>query len=299
MDGPPGCSMPEPMENSNSIRVIHDPIEMQRLVLGAQRSGRRVGLVPTMGALHAGHLSLVSAAENECDTIVVTIFVNPTQFGPNEDFDQYPRTLPTDLEQLAHHRVDFVFAPDNEAMYPGGFSTLVKPPEIARALEGRLRPDHFQGVTTVVAKLFHIAPADVAFFGQKDFQQVAVVRRMVADLNFPIRVQVCPTWREDDGLAMSSRNAYLDASQRKTALSLHRALRRGEQMVHAGDLDSQSIMDEMHKELVRGGVSSVDYAVVANPETLNIEDRLKPPVVLLVAAHVGKVRLIDNLVVES
>jgi pantoate--beta-alanine ligase len=197
--------------------VIHDPAEMQRTVLALRRQGLRVGLVPTMGALHAGHISLVARGKQNCDRVVTTIFVNPTQFAPHEDFGKYPRTLPTDLELLAAADCDYVFAPTNEAMYPPGCSTFVDPPAVATPLEGVCRPGHFRGVATVVLKLFGIAPADCAFFGQKDFQQAAVIRQMVRDLNVPIEIEVCPIVREADGLAMSSRNRYLSPAERQQA----------------------------------------------------------------------------------
>ena len=197
---------------------------MRAVVRELQHAGKSVGLVPTMGALHQGHLSLVRRAKSDCDVAVATIFVNPTQFAPHEDFSRYPRTLESDLAALAAAKCDLVFVPSREEMYPPAASTFVEPPQVAQPLEGVFRPGHFRGVATVVLKLFNIIPADKAYFGQKDFQQALVIQRMVADLNVPVQVVVCPIIREPDGLAMSSRNRYLSPSERQQGLALSRAL---------------------------------------------------------------------------
>ena len=199
--------------------------EARQVVISAKRSGQKVGLVPTMGALHQGHLSLAHAAKSECDFTVATIFVNPTQFGPGEDFEKYPRDLDRDISNLEEAGVDMVFAPEADEIYPPGHSTYVQPPKVAEPLEGQFRPEHFRGVCTIVLKLFQIIPANVSYFGQKDYRQTRVIEDMVRDLSIPIAVRVCATVREVDGLALSSRNAYLSDSQREIALSLSRALR--------------------------------------------------------------------------
>lgn len=247
-----------------------------------------------MGALHEGHLSLVAASNRECDFTVVTIFVNPTQFAPHEDFAKYPRTLEADLEKLAAFKVDAVFAPSNEEMYPPGFSTYVEPPAAASPWEGECRPGHFRGVATVVLKLFHAVPADVAYFGHKDYQQSVVIRRMVEDLNLPIEIRVLPTVREPDGLAMSSRNVYLSPQERQRALALSRSLQLAEQSTTQGERSAKTLRERMLETLHSGGVTDIDYVAIVDPETLAPVDELTGPAVALIAARVGTTRLIDN-----
>lgn len=256
--------------------------------------GRSVGLVPTMGALHAGHLRLVDAARRQCDVVAATIFVNPTQFGPAEDFDRYPRTLDADLEALRSAGANAVFVPTSEAMYGERFACHIDPPAVAQPLEGRFRPEHFRGVVTIVAKLFNILPATHAFFGQKDFQQVRVIESMVQELDFGIEVHVVPTVREADGLALSSRNRYLSAPQRRAALGLSRALHRAQQEHAAGQRDRVRLEATLRRVLEDDGVASIDYAAVADPQTLAQPDRVAEDAVALIAAHVGLTRLIDN-----
>lgn len=262
-------------------------------------AGKTVGLVPTMGALHEGHLSLVRASCQQCDATAVTIFVNPSQFGPADDFDEYPRTLETDLEALSEFDVDLVFAPSTREIYPAGFTTYVEPPEVALPLEGECRPGHFRGVATVVLKLFNVLPADVAFFGHKDYQQSLVIRKMVADLNLPIEIRVCSTVREDDGLALSSRNVYLIASEREQALSLSRSLKLAAKLVRQGELDAKVVLARMRGVIEDAGVSKIDYVALADPDTLAPVKTLDGPVIALVAAHVGQTRLIDNLRIDG
>src|SRR5690349_14415363 len=221
---------------------IHTTVDGLRSELRPARAkGRRIGLVPTMGALHEGHLSLMRTARAASDVVVATIFVNPTQFGPNEDLAKYPRTFERDCDQLKKENVDFVFAPGVDEMYPAGAVTWVTVEGLSDKLDGHSRPGHFRGVTTVVAKLFNIVEPDAAFFGQKDAAQVAVIRRMVRDLNLSVEIVVCPIVREADGLAMSSRNAYLDPEQRMRALVLHRSLERVQEMVNAGERDASRL----------------------------------------------------------
>jgi pantoate--beta-alanine ligase len=267
---------------------------MQQTVLRLRAAGQRVGLVPTMGALHEGHLSLVRAARAECDVTIATIFVNPTQFAPHEDFSKYPRTLEADLTLLDSVGCDIAFVPDREEMYPPGFSTHVEPPRIAEPLEGAFRPGHFRGVCTVVLKLFQLAPAHIAFFGQKDFQQALVVRQMVRDLNVPIEVRTCPIIRESDGLALSSRNRYLSAAERVHALALSQALEKVRDQYRAGERKADVLAAAMHDTLRRAGIESIDYATVVDAETLGELNAIERSAVALIACRVGTTRLIDN-----
>ncbi|MFO0872078.1 MAG: pantoate--beta-alanine ligase [Pirellulales bacterium] len=282
----------------NGPRIVTRREEALTLLRAARAAGQRIGVVPTMGALHAGHVSLARAAREACDLVVATIFVNPTQFGPHEDFQRYPRTLPADLEQLRSAGTDLVFVPDAEEMYPSGSTTMVEPPAVAARWEGACRPGHFRGVATVVLKLFLVLPADVAYFGAKDYQQTLVVRRMVADLLVPIRIEVCPTVRDDDGLALSSRNRYLSAEERVRALSLSRGLRAVAAQFQAGERSRDALEACLARELTAGGVDQIDYAAVVEPETLEPVDPLGHRAVALVAARVGGTRLIDNQMLE-
>jgi pantoate--beta-alanine ligase len=251
-----------------------------------------------MGASHAGHVSLAEASVAQTDVTIATIFVTPTQFAPDEDLSTYPRTLDEDLAQLERAGVDAVFVPDENEMYPPGCTTSVVPPQLAATLEGEFRPTHFAGVATVVLKLLNMTQADVAFFGQKDYQQALVVRRMVADLNVPVRIEVCPIVRDDDGLAMSSRNVYLSAEERKIALTLKRTLDLAETQIREGQRDGFELITEMRQSLIDGGVTSIDYAAVVHADTLETLDPIQLPCVALVAAHVGTTRLIDNCLIE-
>jgi pantoate--beta-alanine ligase len=277
--------------------VVSTVRAMRGIVLAAQRGGRRVGVVPTMGALHDGHLSLVTASRAACDVTVATIFVNPTQFGPNEDFSRYPRTLEADLAKLAAAGADYAFVPEVSEMYPAGATTMVEPGSVAGPLEGAFRPGHFRGVATIVLKLFQAVPADAAFFGQKDYQQQLVIRHMVADLLLPIEIVVCPIVREADGLAMSSRNVYLSADERRTALSISRALEAARFLVSAGQFDADVIAGRMLSTLHDGGIKNVDYAMVVDADTLLPIERVEGRAMALVACRVGATRLIDNVVV--
>ncbi len=266
-----------------------------RTALGAARSaGQKIGLVPTMAALHAGHISLVEAARRECDLVVVTIFVNPTQFAPGEDFDRYPRTPQADLALLAEAGADLVFAPATEDIYRPGCSTFVEVGAIAEPWEGRCRPGHFRGVATVVLKLFQLVPADLAYFGRKDYQQVLVVRRMVDDLDVPITIRTCPIIREADGLALSSRNRYLSTAERKQALAISQSLRKAGRLAADGQRDAETIAAHVRKQLAAAGIARVDYVALADPETLQPVTTLNGPTLLAIAAWVGSTRLIDN-----
>ncbi|MFO7905069.1 MAG: pantoate--beta-alanine ligase [Planctomycetota bacterium] len=275
-------------------RVIRDPGSLREMVGKVRREGRTIGLIPTMGALHEGHLSLVRRGVSECDFTVVTIFVNPTQFGPREDFARYPRSLDTDLALLAKERANLVFAPEADTMYPEGFSTHVEPPSVAGPLEGEFRPGHFRGVVTIVLKLFHLIAADVAYFGQKDYQQARVIQDMARDLNVAVKINVCPIVREADGLALSSRNRYLNSRERARARSLYLALQRAVQLASRGQRVAQTIRDEMRAVLVAGGVTEIEYATLVDPRTLLPVDTVTVDTMALIAARVGATRLIDN-----
>lgn len=276
-------------------RVITSGREIQETTQQLRSAGRRIGLVPTMGALHEGHLSLVRAAKEVCDVAVATIFVNPTQFGPKEDFSKYPRTFNDDLTLLEPVDCDLVFAPSAEEMYPPGFSTYVEPPAVARLLEGVFRPDHFRGVCTVVLKLFNLVPSDVAFFGRKDYQQAMVIRHMARDLDLPLKISVCPIVREPDGLAMSSRNRYLSAAERQQALALSAALRSATDAFITGERSAPDLAATMQDVLQTAGIERIDYATVVDADTLEEVDQIEQPAVALIAGYVGTTRLIDNV----
>lgn len=269
--------------------------EPLRSRLAAYRAnGQTIGFVPTMGALHAGHLSLVQASCARCDVTVVSIFVNPTQFGPQEDFSRYPRNLDDDLAKLAVHNVDCVFAPSVEAMYPEGFQTYVEVEDVTALWEGAHRPGHFRGVTTVVAKLFNQVMPDLAFFGHKDYQQSVVIRRMVADLAMPVQIEVCPTVREADGLALSSRNVYLSPEERQQALAISAGLKEASEMVASGESDAAVLIDAIRQRCQREPDLRLQYAAIVHPDTLQSVTKVTAPAIALVAAHVGTTRLIDN-----
>jgi pantoate--beta-alanine ligase len=273
--------------------IVGDPDRMHRDVLAARGRGRRVGFVPTMGALHAGHVSLVERAAVECDDVAVSIFVNPTQFGPGEDFTRYPRSLEADVAALAGRGATWIFAPQADAIYPPGCATRIVVDGPARRFEGELRPGHFSGVATVVCRLFLAVPADVAYFGAKDWQQTLVVKRMVRDLGLPVEIAVCPTIREPDGLAMSSRNAYLSGDERSRATAVHESLVIAERAWRMGD-EVAAIERAMRAHLASRGVA-VDYAAIVDGESLEPPTRTTADAIALVAGRLGTTRLIDNL----
>lgn len=269
--------------------------DARRHLLAAKSDGKKVGIVPTMGALHQGHLSLVKAASSTCNYTAVTIFVNPSQFGPGEDLEKYPRDLNRDLELLDGLGVDLVFAPNPDEIYTPSHSTWIQPPDVALPLEGERRPGHFRGVATIVLKLFQILPADVAFFGQKDFQQTRVIQDMVADLDLPISVQVCVTVREPDGLALSSRNAYLSNAERQRSVAIPQALTLAVQLFRDGQTDAAVVQDAMVKHLQAAGIDSIDYVALVDEEKLQPVARLTKGNMILIAAYSGSTRLIDNV----
>ena len=280
------------------MKIVHTIAEMRALCRAARSRGARLGLVPTMGALHEGHLSLVRAAREKSDVVAASIFVNPTQFGPNEDFAKYPRTLESDSALLEREGVEVVFAPPVEEMYPNGAVTWVTVEGLSDRLCGKSRPGHFRGVTTVVAKLFHIVEPDAAFFGQKDAAQVAIIQRMVCDLNMPVAIEVCPIVREVDGLAISSRNAYLSPQERKSALVLHRALMRVQKLFDEGERESAKLISAAKQEFAGEPAVRLDYVEVVDPETLEAEIKITKRALVAIAGFVGQTRLIDNLLLE-
>ena len=252
-----------------------------------------------MGALHDGHLSLVRAAKASCGAVAASIFVNPTQFGPNEDLARYPRSFERDREMLEREGVDLLFAPSVEEMYPAGAVTWVEVEELSAKLDGRSRPGHFRGVTTVVAKLFHVVEPDAAFFGQKDAAQLAIIRRMVRDLKFGVEIVGCPIVREADGLAMSSRNVYLNPEQRQQALVLYRSLTHVEKLVSSGECSTEKLAFAGKQEFVGASAVELDYFEIVNPETLDPIENISTGALVAVAAYVGKTRLIDNLLLSK
>ena len=271
--------------------------EVRNAVRRQRRAGYSVGVVPTMGALHAGHVSLIEAARRKSDFVVATIFVNPTQFGPHEDFDKYPRTLDADLDKCRLAGADLVFTPEVSAMYEGDAETIVRVTKTTQVLEGEKRPEHFQGVTTIVAKLFHITEPDQAYFGQKDYQQQLVIRRMVRDLDWGIQIVTCPIIREADGLAMSSRNRYLSADDRQRALVLSQSLQRAAALAEE-DRSPAEIEAEMQARISSVPGVVLDYAVVRDAETLLTPAAGCPQAVALGAARVGDTRLVDNQILR-
>ena len=277
------------------MKIIRDIAEMQAASRAARMGGLSIGFVPTMGALHEGHLSLVRRARAQATLVVVSIFVNPLQFGPSEDFGRYPRTLESDCALLEAEGVEVVFAPSTEQMYPPGATTVVHVEGLSDRLDGRSRPGHFRGVSTVVAKLFHIVGPDCAVFGQKDAAQVAVLRRMVRDLNLPIELIVAPIARDPDGLALSSRNAYLSADERRQALVLHRALQRVEELAKSGELNSERLRSAALYVLADEPAAVLDYLEIVNPDTLLPVDSVARGALFAVAASFGPTRLIDNV----
>jgi pantoate--beta-alanine ligase len=279
--------------------VARNKAELRDALAGPRQDGRSIGLVPTMGYLHEGHLSLLRAAREECEVVVMSLFVNPTQFGPHEDLDRYPRDEVRDLRLAAEAGTDLVYAPDGAEVYPPGFSTWVEVSGLTSVLCGdplQRGPEHFRGVTTVVAKLFNSVRPDVAYFGQKDAQQAAVIRRMAADLDFAVRIEVLPTVREPDGLALSSRNAYLSAAERRRASALSRALALAAESARSQSLPAA--LDAARRELAESGVEP-EYLEARDPETLAPVQALNGrPVLVAVAAKIGPARLIDNVLIE-
>lgn len=269
--------------------------EVRQAVLAARREGKRVALVPTMGALHDGHLSLVRAARERADYVVVSVFVNPTQFGPGEDFEAYPRDIDHDMQLLKAEGADAIFTPTTAGMYASDAQVTVAPGPLGALWEGAIRPGHFAGVCTVVSKLFNIVLPDLAFFGEKDFQQLTIIKRMVCDLDLPVRVVPCPIIRESDGLALSSRNTYLSPDERRAATVLYRALRTAETLALGGERDVATLTDAMRECIAEEPLATLDYAAVVDPATLTEPASLEAPARAIIAVRLGTTRLIDNM----
>lgn len=280
------------------MKIIHSPKQMQATALRLKRQGRRIAFVPTMGALHRGHLELVKRAKKLGDIVVVSIFVNPTQFAPNEDYSKYPRTWKEDCRACRTEGVDFIFNPGKDEMYPDGFDTYVVPDKIATVLEGAMRPGHFQGVATVVLKLFNIVLPDTAIFGKKDLQQSVVIRQMVRDLNIPVKIVIVPTIRDRDQLALSSRNVYLNELSRSQALAIPQALFEARRMILAGERSAAKVRNYITSRLVKDGKATVDYVSVANEDTLQELTKISGRVAISLACRIGGVRLIDNITLK-
>lgn len=280
------------------MEIIKSPIIMQQKIRELKKD-KKIGFVPTMGALHDGHLTLVRKSKEENDITVVSIFVNPKQFGPNEDFASYPRTFESDKEKLEKEGVDFLFYPDVNDMYPEDYSTSVEvTSDITKKLCGRKRPGHFKGVTTVVAKLFNIVLPDNAYFGLKDYQQYVIIKRMVKDLNFSINIVGVPIVRESDGLAMSSRNKYLSPDERKDAVLIYTSLLEAKKLIENGIKSAYIIKKEIENILVRSRFSKIDYVEIVDPETLKSVNNISKTVLIAIACYFGKARLIDNMLIE-
>jgi pantoate--beta-alanine ligase len=271
---------------------------MQSLARQWQAKGLRVALVPTMGALHNGHLALIKRGRKLADKLVVSIFVNPTQFGPREDFSRYPRTFAADKNKCLAGGVDVIFCPGNDALYPPEFDTWVDSDRLGSNWEGAIRPTHFRGVCTIVLKLLNIVSPTVAVFGQKDYQQCQIIKRMVQDLHLPVKIVIHPTVREPDGLALSSRNAYLSPTQRKSADALYRALRWAREQIQNGKDRPATLKRHMTEVIELDSGFKVDYIAFANPATLKRQTRITPPTVVLLAARMGRIRFIDNILVK-
>jgi len=277
------------------LHLISTVADMQSASLQWKREGVRIGFVPTMGALHEGHLSLLDLVRPRCDRLVVSIFVNPTQFGPQEDFNRYPRSLDEDLRLLEKRQADAVFAPEIEEIYPKDYATHVEVERLSSVYEGAIRPGHFRGVCTIVAQLFNIVQPDVVAFGQKDAQQVAILRRLTRDLHFPLQFLIGATVRDSDGLAMSSRNAYLTADQRKKSTVLFRALKAAEARILAGERNAERVREAMRSVFAEVPEFKLDYGDIVSPESLEPVTEMHGNILLIVAGRIGSVRLIDNL----
>lgn len=280
------------------MRLIDKISDMKAIIRSNKSMGKTIGFVPTMGYLHEGHLSLAKRSVQENDLTVMSIFVNPTQFGPNEDFDKYPRDLERDLTLAEAAGVDVVFAPSVGEMYPDGYKTYVNVEDITEVLCGRSRPGHFRGVTTVVNKLFNIVEPNKAYFGQKDAQQVIVIKKMVRDLNMNLEVITCPIVREPDGLAMSSRNVYLNAEERKAAVILSKSLFEAEELIKKGEKSRKRIVEYIESAIKTEKLAEIDYVEVVSADNLEIMEELKGSILIALAVRFGKTRLIDNVIVE-
>lgn len=278
--------------------IIRSALRMAKTARRLRREGKRIGFVPTMGALHEGHLSLIRKAAHENDVVIVSIFVNPLQFGPGEDFARYPRPLRRDVRLARNAGAEIIFAPSEREFYSSDFETRIDPGGLAELWEGRSRPGHFRGVATVVALLFHLTQPTHAYFGQKDYQQALIIRRMVKDLRFPLALRLLPTVREPDGLAMSSRNAYLSVSQRAQAIVLYQALKEAEKIIRSGARKAAPLLASMRRFIKSRSDAHIDYAVIADASSLKPQSHVRGRIVILLAARIGRTRLIDNLLLD-
>lgn len=280
------------------MKIATTAKEVKEIVEGWKKEGKRVGFVPTMGYLHEGHKSLIDISVMENDKTVVSVFVNPTQFAPNEDFESYPRNFMADAKLCEEAGADLIFHPEPEEMYAEDFCTYVEMEDITKGLCGKTRPTHFRGVCTVVLKLFNIVRPDRAYFGQKDAQQLAVIKRMVRDLNLDVKIEGCPIVREGDGLAKSSRNTYLNKEERLAAVVISRAVKRGLKMVEEGERDSKTIIEVMRTMIESEPLAKIDYVEIVDWHTLKPMEKINGPLLAAVAVYIGKTRLIDNFIVE-
>ncbi|MCL5055311.1 MAG: pantoate--beta-alanine ligase [Firmicutes bacterium] len=280
------------------MKIIQSPQEMQEISAGLRISKNTIGFVPTMGALHQGHLSLIQKCRKENDTAVVSIFVNPIQFGPSEDYQKYPRSLPQDKKLLESVSADFLFVPEANEMFPFGYQTKITVESLSAPLCGKFRPGHFQGVATIVMKLFHIVIPTRAYFGEKDYQQFRIIKQMAADLNLPVEILPCPTVREPDGLAVSSRNQYLSALERKHAPLMYQSLLEGGKLVEKKEKKPEVIRTAVIKKLQESSLISIEYVEIVHPETLVPVREIDETVLLALAVRIGKTRLIDNLMIQ-
>jgi len=280
------------------MKLVQSPNRMRKICTDLKKKGQIIGFVPTMGYFHEGHLSLMRIAKRKSDVLVVSIFVNPTQFGPKEDFKRYPRDFERDKRLLKKIGCDYLFYPEIKDIYPPGYETYVYVENSTKILEGSFRPMHFKGVTTIVAKLFNIVMPNAAVFGQKDFQQAAVIKRMVKDLNFPVKIIVAPTIREKSGLALSSRNSYLSGEEKNQALSLYKSLNLAKKLIESGERDSKKIKDKMRRFTLKESKAKIDYISINDSETLESLKKIKGSIVISLAVKIGKTRLIDNITIK-
>ena len=280
------------------MKIVKTIAEMRSVISRLKKNGRAIALVPTMGYFHEGHLSLIREARKECGVLVVSIFVNRTQFGTGEDYEHYPRDLKRDADLAEMEKVDFIFAPDTEEMYPSGYAAFVEVEGLSKIMCGKTRPIHFRGVVTIVMKLFNLIQPDMAYFGQKDAQQAVIIRKMVSDLNMNVKIRVLPIVRERDGLAMSSRNKYLNDEERKSALILYRALLKAKEEIAEGKRNAGEIRETMTKMLETEKLARLDYITIVDPESLHEITGIDKPVLIAIAVWFGKTRLIDNIIAK-
>lgn len=280
------------------MKLFRSPRNLQRYMMKLKKEGKKIGFVPTMGYLHEGHLSLVRKARKENDMVVISIFVNPTQFSPGEDYKRYPRDLQRDFEMASKEKVDIVFCPRAEEIYPSHYRTWVVVEGLSEVLCGKFRPGHFKGVTTICSKLFNIVQPDIAYFGQKDAQQAIIIKRMVEDLNFPLKIKVLPIVREKDGLAMSSRNVYLTNEERKQASILFQALTEAKKLVKSGERDARKLKKKIRNLIAQANLARINYVEIVDLNSLNPLKEIEKPALLAVAVWFGKARLIDNIILK-